>query len=323
MVRTADPDPPAGFAHRRSGFAGGEGPDPGGRSVGAQGLVGANVERTTRRSRRRLRTPDVSRSMRGGADRRRVPGRPPCRPGRPPPRSARRRAASSARPRGAAAQGGRGEEDMDGQVEGEPVPQQEGAVQQQETTGRELDVGAAGGAVGDRIPQVGQDPAGPARFQGTEDLPPQGAGVEPAVVVGVDVLAAVLQAQGGGAHEALGAHDQGGAAAHPQCLRDAFGQVTRAGGRGAVEGDARPRTAVARTQVEQTIGEPLAEPVPGDRFQSHTAMMRQPAARRRGPGARASYVREGRRWSRTRATASGPAPPASMISALTSLPTVT
>src|SRR5690242_17136303 len=45
---------------------------------------------------------------------------------------------------GTATQGRRGEEDVHGQVEGEPVAQQERTMQQQEATGRELDVGTAG-----------------------------------------------------------------------------------------------------------------------------------------------------------------------------------
>src|SRR5688500_8310140 len=40
---------------------------------------------------------------------------------------------------GTAAQGTRGEEDVDTQVEGEPVPQKKGSVQQQHTAGREFD----------------------------------------------------------------------------------------------------------------------------------------------------------------------------------------
>ena len=75
--------------------------------------------------------------------------------------------------RGAAAQGARGEEDVDGQVEGEPVAQEEGTVRSRMRAGRELDVGAAGGAVGGGVPQVGQDPARAAGFERAEDLAPE------------------------------------------------------------------------------------------------------------------------------------------------------
>ncbi|CAM5519715.1 hypothetical protein STENM327S_05147 [Streptomyces tendae] len=155
------------------------------------------------------------------------------------------------------------------------MTEQKGPVEQQRAAGRESDVGAAGGSVGDRVPQVGQDPPVAAGAEGIENAAPQGAGVVPAVVVGLDVLVSVLQTERGGPQEALRPDDEGGAAADAQRLTDPFGEVARAGGRGAVEGDARPGTAVGGLQVEQSLGEPVAEPVPGDRFQSHPPMMRQ------------------------------------------------
>ncbi len=163
---------------------------------------------------------------------------------------------------------------MDGQIEGEPVVQEERTVQQQHTTGRQFDIRAAGRAVGDRVPQVGQHPAAAAGAQRVEHLAPQGAGVVPAAVVGLQVLVAVLQPDRGGAQEALRADDQAGAASDAQRLGDPFGEVARAGGRGAVEGDTGPWRAVGRVEVQKAFGEQVDEPVPGDRFESHTAMMR-------------------------------------------------
>lgn len=85
----------------------------------------------------------------------------------------------------------------------------------------------------------------------------------------------VLQAQRGGAEETAGSDDEGGTAADPQRLGDPLGEVAGTGGGGTVEGDACPGTAVGGFQVEQALGEPVAEPVPSDRFQSHPPMMRQ------------------------------------------------
>ncbi len=87
----------------------------------------------------------ISRSRRGDAGRRRGPGRPPS----------RRRVGlglvafeGGQGPviglGGTAAQGARGEQEVHGQVEGEPVAQQEGAVEQQDPAGREWDVTGCG-----------------------------------------------------------------------------------------------------------------------------------------------------------------------------------
>jgi hypothetical protein len=109
---------------------------------------------------------------------------------------------------GTAAEGALGEEYVDAEVEREPVAQEEGAMEQQDSAGRELDVGTAGGPVGGRVQEVGQDPAVAAGFEGTEDLAPESAGVEPAVVIGLDVLVTVFEPERGGAQEALSADDQ-------------------------------------------------------------------------------------------------------------------
>ncbi len=84
---------------------------------------------------------------------------------------------------------------------------------------------------------------------------------------------AELEAQGGGAQEPLGADDEGGPSAEAQFRREAFGQFAGPGGGCSVDSRAYVCPALRRFHAEQPLGEVLAEPFPGDRFESHLIMM--------------------------------------------------
>ena len=96
---------------------------------------------------------------------------------------------------GAAAEGARRKPQMDAQVEGKPVPEQQRPVHDEHRAVRQPLIRTACGAVGHRVPEVGQHTSAAARLQRAEDLAPERAGVEPPAVVRVGITLPVLVSQ--------------------------------------------------------------------------------------------------------------------------------
>jgi hypothetical protein len=93
---------------------------------------------------------------------------------------------------------------MNGQVERQPAAEQERAVEHQHAARAQVHVAGPNGPVGLDVPQRRQHAAGAARTERIEDLPRQGAHVEPIRVESRRVGAALLEPQRSGPEEVTG-----------------------------------------------------------------------------------------------------------------------